>query len=85
MKDDRSQSRKNGGEREDDVLVDALADFMRPASQSTIRTRQTRGVGALSNKGASGAGAGGLTQKQLAALEVRRRMKISITNRENMC
>jgi hypothetical protein len=28
-----------------DVLVDALAEFMRPASQSTIRTRQSKGPG----------------------------------------
>ena len=55
-----------GGDGEEDVLVDALAKFMRPASQSTIRTRQTMGMGALSQKGVGGGG--GLTQKQLAAL-----------------
>ena len=30
---------------DNDVLVDALAEFMRPASQSTIRTRQSKGPG----------------------------------------
>ena len=73
-----SKSERQGSERqtavecqrdnEEDVLVDALAEFMRPASQSTLRTRQT---------GASGSGShavrvnhnGGLTAKQLAALE----------------
>lgn len=65
--DQRTVKDDHGKEDGEDVLVDALAEFMRPASQSTIRTRQTLGRGSISHKGASGAN--GLTQKQLAALE----------------
>lgn len=63
-KDDQSG---RGGDGEEDVLVDALAKFMRPASQSTIRTRQTMGMSTRSQNRVEGGR--GLTQKQLAALE----------------
>eukprot|EP00802_Teleaulax_amphioxeia_P018219 Tamp_18405.p1 GENE.Tamp_18405~~Tamp_18405.p1 ORF type:complete len:301 (-),score=61.41 Tamp_18405:424-1245(-) len=62
-RDDQS-CRDDGG----DVLVDALAQFMRPASQSTIRTRPSKGSG-LGSQAARGQQEGGLTRKQLAALE----------------
>jgi len=54
---------------DEDVLVDALAEFMRPASQSTIRTRHTKGSGVHSPKEHAKSHGEGLMQKQLLALE----------------
>ena len=50
---------------DEDVLVDALAEFMRPASQSTIRTRHTKGSGVHSPKEHAKSHGEGLMQKQV--------------------
>lgn len=70
-KDEREASERQTvveSDKEEDVLVEALAEFMRPASQSTLRSRRT-GVSDCGIHAVRSSNNGGLTAKQLAALE----------------